>query len=50
MIEEKIAPDFRTGMDVDTRHEPCKMVYQPCQEIHMSKKQPVRDAVIANRP
>jgi len=43
-------PELTTGMNVDSRHEPGKMIYQPRQKKHVAKEQPVGDAMIGHGP
>ena len=50
VIDEEIAPDRRAGMNVDRGGEAREMVDRARQEIEPGAKQPVRDAVIAERP
>jgi hypothetical protein len=50
MVEEKIASDFRAGVNINSGYKTGEMVYQSRQEKHVAQKQPVRQAMIAHRP
>jgi hypothetical protein len=50
VVDEEIAPDGRTGVDVDAGHEPREVIDQPGEEEQPHPEQAVRHPVEAHRP
>jgi hypothetical protein len=50
MVEEEVAADLGTGMDVDGSQESGEVVDEPGSEIELALPKPMRDAVQAQGP